>query len=98
MVPRTSKHPKEETFNFRIDPMLKSEFQAATEADDRPAAQVLRDFMRAYVERRKHRDFAAEALRQSASIAARAGNPSSDEAAVMRELDDNFAELSDDWT
>ncbi len=48
-MPRHSQHPKEESFNFRIDPKLKAEFQTATEAEDKPAAQVLRDFMRAYV-------------------------------------------------
>jgi len=50
---RTPRHPKEETFNFRVPADLKSAFKAATEADDRPAAQVLRDFMRAYVEQRR---------------------------------------------
>jgi hypothetical protein len=50
-MPRTSHHPKEETFNFRVPADLKAAFKAATEAADRPAAQVLRDFMRAYVEK-----------------------------------------------
>jgi len=96
-MPRNSQHPKEDTFNFRIDPALKAEFQAATEAEDKPAAQVLRDFMRAYIERRKRLEFAAEAQRQSAAIAARAADPASDEAAVMRELDANLAGLADEW-
>ena len=95
-MPRTSRHPKEDTFNFRLDPALKADFQAATEAEDKPAAQVLRDFMRAFVERRKRLAFAAEAQRQSASIAARAADPASDEAAVMREFDANLADLRDD--
>jgi hypothetical protein len=96
-MPRTSQRPKEDTFNFRVDPALKAEFQAATEAQDKPAAQVLRDFMRAFVERRRHQNFAAEAHRQSTAIAARAADPASDEAAVMRELDGNLAGLVDDW-
>jgi hypothetical protein len=96
-MPRTSQNPKEETFNFRVDPALKAEFQAATETEDKPAAQVLRDFMRAYVERQRRRDFAAEAHRQSVAIAARAADPHSDEAAFMRELDANLAGLADDW-
>lgn len=49
-VPRTSAHRKEESFNFRVPSDLKAAFKAATEEADRPAAQVLRDFMRAYVE------------------------------------------------
>jgi hypothetical protein len=43
-MPRASQHPKGETFNFRIDSELNAAFTAATEAEDRPAAQVLRDF------------------------------------------------------
>ncbi len=48
-MPRTSQHPKEENFNFRVPVDLKMAFQKATEAADRPAAQVIRDFMRAYI-------------------------------------------------
>lgn len=42
-MPRPSQHPKEESFNFWVDPKLKAAFQRATEAEDKPAAQVLRD-------------------------------------------------------
>jgi hypothetical protein len=87
-MPRLSQHPKEESFNFRIDPKLKAEFQTATEAEDKPAAQVLRDFMRAYVEQQQERAFAAEARRQSRLLAERAGDPASDEAEVMRWIED----------
>jgi hypothetical protein len=92
-MPRASQNPKEQTFNFRVDPALKTAFQAATEAEDKPAAQVLRDFMRAYVARRRRRDFMTEARRQSEVIAARAADPTSDEAAIVRELEANFADL-----
>lgn len=51
-MPRATRHPKEADFSFRVPADLKAEFEAATEAADRPAAQVLRDFMRAYVEQR----------------------------------------------
>jgi hypothetical protein len=53
IMPRTTSHPKEENFNFRVPADLKAAFKAATEAADRPAAQVLRDFMRAYVEQNR---------------------------------------------
>jgi len=55
-MPRTSRHPKEENFNFRVSTDLKAAFKAATEMADRPAAQVLRDFMRAYVEQNPSSD------------------------------------------
>lgn len=83
-MPRVTQHPKAETFNFRIDPALKTAFTQATEAEDKPAAQVLREFMRAYVERRT---FEAEAQRQSRLIAERGRDPGSDEARSLRELD-----------
>jgi hypothetical protein len=87
-MPKASQHPKDESFNFRVDPKLKADFQSATEAEDKPAAQVLRDFMRAYVDRHRQRAFAAEAQRQSRLIAARAADPASDEAEVMRWIED----------
>lgn len=96
---RTSQHPKAGTFNFRIDPTLKAAFTAATEAADKPAAQVLREFMRAYVTHQKRRAFEAEARRQSLAIAERARDSGSDEQASLEELAalieaDSFA---DDW-
>jgi predicted transcriptional regulator len=48
---RTTSQPKEENFNFRVPADLKAAFKTAAELADRSAAQVIRDFMRAYVER-----------------------------------------------
>lgn len=89
-MPRTSQHPKAETFNFRIDPALKAAFTAATEAEDRPAAQVLRDFMRAYVKRRERQMFLDAARRQSLAIAERSRDPGTDDYASLLELDAMF--------
>lgn len=47
---RTTSYPKEENFNFRVPADLKTAFKTAAELADRSAAQVIRDFMRAYVE------------------------------------------------
>jgi hypothetical protein len=85
-MPRSSQHPKDASFNLRIDPALKAAFTAATAAVDKPAAQVLRDFMRAYVKLRERRAFDAEARRQSLAIAERARDPAGDEHAIMREI------------
>ena len=87
-MPRTSARPKVESFNFRVDPELKAAFTAATAEEDKPAGQVLRDFMRAYVERRRDRAAASEARRHSHLLAERAADPGSDEAAVMRWIED----------
>ena len=93
-MPRASQHRKESSFNLRIDPALKAAFSAATEADDKPAAQVLRDFMRAYVRRRERIAFEADAHRQSLSAAEHARDPNSDEYAVMREIEAALADES----
>jgi len=86
-MPRTSHHPKETSFNLRIDPALKAAFTAATEAEDKPAAQVIRDFMRAYIRRRQQRTFAVEARRQSRLLAEAARDPGSSEAEELRWLE-----------
>jgi hypothetical protein len=92
-MPRTTRQPNETSFNLRVDPTLKAAFTAAAEAEDKPAAQILRDFMRLYVRRRERAAFAAEARRQSVLVAERAQDLKSDEYAVMRELE---AELEDE--
>lgn len=83
-MPRAGQHAKETSFNLRIDPALKAAFTAATEAEDKPAAQVVRDFMRAYVRARERRAFEAEARRQSRVIAEAALEPESEEAEIQR--------------
>ena len=89
-MPRISQHPKETSFNLRLDSTPKPPSPAAPEAE----AQVLRDFMRAYIRQRERRAFEAKAGRQSTVIAQAALDPSSDEASVMRELDRELADES----
>jgi len=80
---------KVESFNFRVDPELKAAFTAAVAEEDKPAGQVLREFMRAYVARRRRaRASLAEARRQSRLLAEAACDPASDEAEVMRWIED----------
>jgi predicted transcriptional regulator len=43
----------ETTFTFRVDEALKSEFSTAAKEHDRTGAQLLRDFMRDYVQRQQ---------------------------------------------
>ena len=42
------------TFTFRVDQELKNAFTEAARANDRPGSQLLRDFMRDYIERAEH--------------------------------------------
>ena len=43
----------EATFTFRVDEALKSEFSTAAKARDRSGAQLLRDFMREFVQQQQ---------------------------------------------
>jgi hypothetical protein len=82
-VARPSSLRKEEMLNLRVDPALKSEFVAATESENKAVAEVLREFMRSYVQRARRRKFVAEARRQSVLLA-----NSADEAEVMNWIRD----------
>ena len=82
-MPQTAPSLKESTLSLRIDANLKAEFATAVRNEDRPAAEVLRDLMRRYIEDVRRRRFSAEARRQSQLIAA-----SKDEAEVMRWIQD----------
>jgi hypothetical protein len=79
-----------ETLNLRLESELKIAFTEAADAEHRSAADVLREFMREYVERVKRRHFEVDARRESALIAEAAADPNSDEAQVMREIDSIF--------
>jgi hypothetical protein len=80
---QTHQPRKGDTLNLRVDPALKAEFTAATETENKPVAEVLREFMRSYVQRARRRRFAAEARRQSRLVA-----DSPDEAEVMNWIRD----------
>ncbi len=43
----------EATFTFRVDEALKNEFATAAKGRDRSSAQLLRDFMREYVQQQQ---------------------------------------------
>ncbi len=83
---RASLHPKEGHFNFRVSVDLKIAFQQATEKADRPAAQVLRDFMRAYVNEYQQREAGYDAwLKEQVQAAVNDTRPSRSHEAVMKQ-------------
>jgi hypothetical protein len=90
---RTGPHSKEASFNLRIDPALKAAFTAAALAQDKPAAQLVRDLMRAYVKQRERRVFEAKARRQSDLLAEAGAEPESDDYIIISEIE---AELEDE--
>lgn len=72
-MPKHSSHSEHSTFTLRMDIKLKKEFMSAARAENRPVAEIIRDLMASYVERKKKREFEAEARRQSAIIAGSPG-------------------------
>jgi hypothetical protein len=44
---------KDAVFTMKLEPMLRAEFMAAVEAADRPASQVVRDFMRDFIQHQR---------------------------------------------
>jgi Antitoxin MazE-like len=82
-MPPTRHRRKEDALSLRVDPALKAEFMAAAETENKPVAEVLRNFMRSYVQRAKRKKFAAEARRQSQLVAG-----SADESEVMNWIRD----------
>ena len=60
---------KDVGFSLKLEPELRDAFMAAADSAHRPAAQIVRELMRGFVERQKRRAFEAEARRQSLAIA-----------------------------
>jgi predicted transcriptional regulator len=88
--------PKAETVTFRIDPELKAALAEIAQRESKPVGQLLRELVRERVEQKRRRAFEAEARRQSLEAAAVARDPDSDEAAVMRGLDADLEESTDE--
>ncbi|SCX46760.1 antitoxin of toxin-antitoxin stability system [Nitrosospira sp. Nsp1] len=60
---------KEAVFTMKLEPELRAEFMAETEAADRPASQVVRELMREYVQRQRQAREHDEFLRQKVEVA-----------------------------
>lgn len=81
--------PKDAVFTMKLEPDLRDAFMAEAEATHRPASQIVRDFMRQFVQRqRDERDY-DEFVRRKVEVArasVRAGRGRSNE-----EVDADFA-------
>jgi hypothetical protein len=98
-MPRTSKAPKNETFTFRLGPDLKAALTQAAADEHKQPGELMRDLLEAHIARKQRRAFEDEARRQCLAINARARNPDSDEAAVMRALGEHLDadDFGDEW-
>jgi hypothetical protein len=96
-MPRTTTDPKPESLSFRIPADLKAAIAEIAERDRKPIGALLRELVSERIKQERRRAFEAEARRQSLEIAAVAQDPTSDEAAVQRELDALFDEFAREW-
>lgn len=98
-MPRTSTASKGETFTFRLDSSLKAALTRSAADEHMQAAELVRKLVRDHLAERERRAFKAEARRQSLAIAQRSLNTNSDEAQVMRDIEDGFDsdDFADEW-
>ena len=94
---RTSVEPNADIITFRIPPALKASLIKIAKQERKPVGELLRELIRQRVAEKERREFEAEARRQCLEVNAAARDPSSDEAAVMRELEVELEELRDEW-
>jgi len=60
---------KEAVFTMKLEPELRAEFMAAVASEDRPASQIVREFMRTYIEERRNSREYDEYLRRKVETA-----------------------------
>jgi hypothetical protein len=82
---------------FRIDSVPEDRLRQNRSRGIKPVGELLRELVRERVEQKARREFESEARRQSLEAAAAVQNPRSDEAAVMREMEAELEEFSDEW-
>jgi predicted transcriptional regulator len=61
--------PKEAVFTMKLEPELRDEFMAEAEAIDRPASQIVREFMRDFVRLQREARAYDEFLHRKVEIA-----------------------------
>jgi hypothetical protein len=92
-----SRAPNAETVTFRIDSVLKTAFAKIAAEESKPVGELLRELVRERVEQKARREFESDVQRQSLEAAATARDPRNDEAAVMREMEAELEEFSEEW-
>ena len=60
---------KEAVFTMKLEPELRADFMAETEAVHRPASQVMRELMREFVQRQREAREYDEVLRRNVDVA-----------------------------
>lgn len=86
-----------DTLTFRLEPELKAVLAERAHEESKALGEVMRDLIRDFAEQERRRKFLAEAERQSLECARTASDQSSDEARVMRELEDDLQYFQEEW-
>jgi Arc/MetJ-type ribon-helix-helix transcriptional regulator len=95
-MPRTTSTRKDEILTFRLPPAMKREVNRMARSEKKPVGAFVRDLLRERLDRRKQEAFEAEARRQCLEANAAARDPTTDEYAVMQELDAELDALADE--
>ncbi len=82
-----------ESIAFRVPASLKTELNRLATRNHQSLAELMRSLARERLSLERPRAYQVEAQRQSRETAAAAENPTSDEYAVMRELEADLDEL-----
>lgn len=86
-----------ESVTFRVDPALKAALTGLADRNRTSMGELLRDIASERVQREQRKTFVAAAHQQAAAAAAAARNPSTDEHAVMQELDADLTAFGETW-
>jgi predicted transcriptional regulator len=91
-MPRAAGVVKDDSLTFRLEPALKTALTQAAAAEHKQPGELMRELIREHLAQRRRRAFEDEARRQCLAINAAAHDPKSDEAAVLREIDNELTE------
>lgn len=86
-----------EPVNFRLPREYKDALQKLAEERGEPLSQLVREAVEGYVDEQRRAAWEAEARRSAAELGAAAGDPSSDEAEMLRLLDENLEAFAEEW-
>lgn len=86
-----------EPVNFRLGREYKDALRRLAEQRGQSMGQLVREAVEGYVNEQRRAAWEAEARRAAAEIEAAAGDPSSDEAEMLRILDENLEAFAEEW-
>ena len=86
-----------ETVTFRIESSLKADLSQLADEQQQSLGAFIRELALQRIKRAQRERFEVEAAQQSRAAAAAARDPSTDDYAVMQELDRMLEDFDDEW-